>query len=184
MCSAASQYQQDRQLVKKSDILAINFQQSDNSKNSGDLRDSNWRHCDDSDNKSDDSWPKWRPLSHQNVVSYDHVTTIGVVIYDHVTTMGVISYDHVTTTRVVSYDLVPTLTDDSTSLSWIMTCYIWRPYKVYQFKLNYAALHPASLESVPMSTHLEEKNRDTILPHHENFRHPTRLGLSHQDGIT
>jgi hypothetical protein len=170
------------------------------------VRDSNWRHCDDSDNKSDDSWPKWRPLSHQNVVSYDHVTTMGVVIYDHVTTMGVISYDHVTTTRVVSYDhvtttrvvsydhvtttrvvsydLVPTLTDDSTSLSWIMTCYIWRPYKVYQFKLNYAALHPASLESVPMSTHLEEKNRDTILPHHENFRHPTRLGLSHQDGIT
>jgi len=49
--------QQDRKLAKKLDILAINFRQSDDSKNSGDLRDWNWRHCDDWDNESDDSDP-------------------------------------------------------------------------------------------------------------------------------
>ena len=110
---------QDRQLAKKSDILAITFRRSDDSKNSGDLHDWNWWHCDDSDNKSDDSCHMWWPVSRQNVVSYDqvtttrvvsydHVTTTGVVSYDHVTTTGVVSYDHVTTTRVVSYDQVTT----------------------------------------------------------------------------
>jgi hypothetical protein len=137
-------------------ILAIKFRRSDDSKNSGDLRNSNWQHCDDSDNKSDNSWPKWRQLSCQNVVSYDHVTTTrvisdnhvtttGVLSYDHVTTTWVVSYDHVTTTgvvsydlvmttRVVSYDLATTLTDNSKLLSssfhWLKEVANWHCHRL------------------------------------------------------
>ena len=120
--------------AKKSDNLVINFRQSDDLKNSGDLRDWNWRHCDDSDNESDDSWPKWRPVSCQNVVSYDQVTTTRVVSYDHVTTTRVVSYDQLTTTGVVSYDLVTTLTDDSKLLSpsfhWLQEVDNWHRHRL------------------------------------------------------
>ena len=83
--------------------------------------------------------PKWWPVSCQNVVSYDQmtsgkflsynlvtttrvvsynpVTTNRVVSYDPVATTRVVSYDPVMTTRAVSYDLVTTLTDDSKLLS-------------------------------------------------------------------
>ena len=113
-------YPQDRQLAKKSDILAIKFRRSDDSKNSGNLHDSNWQHCDDSDNESDDSWPKWWPASCQNVVSYDQMTTGRVVSYDSVTTTRVVSYDLVTTNRVVSYD--PVATTRVISYDPVMTC--------------------------------------------------------------
>ena len=76
--------QHDRQLVKNPDILAIKF----------------WW--------SDDSWPKWQPVSCQNVISSNHVTTSRVISYDSVTTTRVISYNPVTTNRVISYNLVAT----------------------------------------------------------------------------
>ena len=116
-CTSWQRYKPARQATKKSDILAINFRQSDDSRNSGDLRDSNWQHCDNSDNETDDSWPKWRPVSCQSVVSYNHVTTGWVISYDLVMATESSVYNPVTTTRVVSYNLVITLTDDSKLLS-------------------------------------------------------------------
>ena len=61
-------------------------------------------------------------MSHQNVVSYDQVTTGRVIVtttrvvsYCQVTTTRVVSYDHVTSTRVISYALVTTLQDRQTA---------------------------------------------------------------------
>ena len=113
-------------------------------------------------------------MSCQNVVSDDLVTTCRVVSYNHVTTSRVISYDLVTTTRVISYNVITTLTYDSTS---IMFPSVHRLLKL----LNCVALHLALVESVPDST-THQKNRYTILAHHENFRCPTHLGLPHQNG--
>ena len=56
-CIPDSSKLQDRQCAKKSDILAINFWRSDDSKNSGDLCNWNWQHFDNSDNESNDSNP-------------------------------------------------------------------------------------------------------------------------------
>ena len=62
----------------------------------------------------------------------------------------VISEDPVTTHRVISFNragLRPPGIDTWGFQDWVQ----------YQFKLNYVAFHPASVENVPMSTHLGKK---------------------------
>ncbi len=52
-----------------------------------------------------------------DAVRYDHVTSDAVVRYDHVTSDAAVRYDHVTSGVVVSHDVATTLTDDSKLLS-------------------------------------------------------------------